>query len=67
MDAYLLRHRAVVASLFSQTGRLIKTLLKISAKLSIEKITFTTFCELFQLMGDKRSRGGPNRLYRFGL
>jgi len=36
-----------------------------SANLSMEKITFTTFCELFQLIDHKRPRGGSYRLCRF--
>jgi len=30
-------------------------------------MTFTTFCQLFQLIDDKRPRNGPYRLYRFGF
>jgi hypothetical protein len=38
----------------------IKTLFKMKTNLSIEKITFTAFCELFQLIDDKRPRGGSS-------
>ena len=67
MDVYLFHHRDVVPSLLSIMRYLIKTLFKMSANPSIEKITFTTLCKIFQLIDDKRRRGGSYRPYRFGF
>ena len=67
MEAYLFHHRDVVPSLLSIMGYLMRTLFNMIVNLSMTKITLTAFYELFQLVDDKRTLGGPYRLYRFGF